>query len=346
MISFFQSSILDLSIHRVGNKLQDEGYVLSGSPIELKPEMSPLLLSYFLSPFEKVNEVFEFYHPSGDTRLNYVFDTVKKCIEAPEYFHEFSEILAKHLFEISNHPKIKSGEFYLVYFEGVQFRGDILDAVGIFKSENKETFFTVHPNMEGFNLSFEQEGISLSNMDKGCLILNDPAGLKVLTVDKNRKESSYWVDEFLQLKAVNDDYQKTSCVLSLAKEFITSTLDEEFEISATDKADLLNKSIQYFKENESFDIDEFSAEVFQNQEATTKFKKYRSIYDEEFDTQTPDSFGISDTAVKKKASQFKAILKLDKNFHIYVHGNKELIERGFDEDRSMNYYKVYFRDEA
>lgn len=41
----------------------------------------------------------------------------------------------------------------------------------------------------------------------------------------------------------------------------------------------------------------------------------------------------------------KEVLKLDKNFHIYIHGNHELIEKGFDSNKKMNYYKVYYNTE-
>jgi hypothetical protein len=42
---------------------------------------------------------------------------------------------------------------------------------------------------------------------------------------------------------------------------------------------------------------------------------------------------------------FKSILKLDKNFHIYIHGRQDLIERGFDEAKGKHFYKVYFEQE-
>lgn len=41
----------------------------------------------------------------------------------------------------------------------------------------------------------------------------------------------------------------------------------------------------------------------------------------------------------------KSVIKLDKNFHIYVHGRRDLIERGFDEEKGKKYYKVYFDEE-
>jgi hypothetical protein len=40
---------------------------------------------------------------------------------------------------------------------------------------------------------------------------------------------------------------------------------------------------------------------------------------------------IPESAVKKQARSIKSIIKLDKNFHIYVHGHRELIEQGVDE---------------
>ena len=118
------------------------------------------------------------------------------------------------------------------------------------------------------------------------------------------------------------------------------------EVSKTDKIDLLNRSINYFKEKEHFDMDEFSNQVLANEQGIESFKKFKRNYEDEYDTTVGDSFLISDSAVKKQARAFKSVLKLDKNFHIYIHGNKELIEKGYDEKMKMNYYKVYFREEA
>ena len=49
-------------------------------------------------------------------------------------------------------------------------------------------------------------------------------------------------------------------------------------------------------------------------------------------------------AVKKQARVFKSVLKLDKNFHIYIHGNRELIEQGVEKD-GRKFYKLYFESE-
>jgi hypothetical protein len=48
--------------------------------------------------------------------------------------------------------------------------------------------------------------------------------------------------------------------------------------------------------------------------------------------------------VKKQAKIYKSILKLDKNFHIYIHGNREMITKGTDPD-GRKFYKIYFENE-
>jgi len=349
MISFFEASLAELSIHRIGNKAEDELYVLSDQSLVIQDEqLKELLLQYFLGPYAKVNEIYRFFHPNDDLNLNVVYHFAEAIFEKGESFHENSQQLAKYLYEVSNHPKIKSGELYVTYFENIQIEGEVHDAIGIFKSETKEAYLKVYPENSGFALSYEQQAINISKLDKGCLIINTDKeeGYKVAVIDQtNRAEAVYWKDEFLKLKIRNDNYNQTNNVLGVYKSFVTEKLEEDFEISKADKIDLLNKSMKYFKEKESFDIDEFANEVIANAEGIESFKNFKKSYEEEFDTSIADSFDISDAAVKKQAKAFKSIIKLDKNFHIYIHGNKELIEKGYDDDRVMNFYKVYFKEE-
>jgi len=350
MISFLDADLSVLSIHHIGNKVQDEYYSLSDKALELDDEiLRSLLKQYFLKPFEKVNEAYRFYHSSADLQLNELYHYAHSIFDQNDTFHANSEDIAKHLFDTTNHPNIKSGELYVAYFKNIQFEGEVLDAIGIFKSETKDTYLKVYPQEKGFGVNYEQEAISINKLDKGCLIFNIEAGegYKVLVLDQTNRSSEavYWKDDFLKLKIRNDNYNQTQNVLGVYKNFVTEKLDSEFEISKADKIDLLNKSMKYFKEKESFDLDEFSNEVIGNSEGIASFKNYKRDYELEFDSPIADSFEIADAAVKKQARVFKSILKLDKNFHVYIHGNKDLIEKGFDEERSMNYYKIYFKEE-
>jgi hypothetical protein len=75
------------------------------------------------------------------------------------------------------------------------------------------------------------------------------------------------------------------------------------------------------------------------------FRKFDDNFRAENKLELPDTFEISAQAVKKQAKIFKSVLKLDKNFHIYIHGDRELIEQGSDPD-GRKYYKIYFKEES
>jgi hypothetical protein len=52
---------------------------------------------------------------------------------------------------------------------------------------------------------------------------------------------------------------------------------------------------------------------------------------------------VQNLVFEKQARSFKSVIKLDKNFHIYIHGDRNLIEQG--EDNKGKYYKVYYQEE-
>lgn len=350
MIYSIGTKIKQLSIHQAGNKLLDEKYKLSVHPLTIEDEtLSKVLLQYFLSPFEKVNEVYRLSHPSNNLQLNEVYHFAEMIFNNPETLHENSEQITKHLYDVSNHPKIKSGELYVVYFIDMQAEGELFEAIGIFKSESKETYLKVYPDKDGFGIQYEQEAINIKKLDKGCLIFNTEKedGYKVAVMDNTNKgsEAIYWIDEFLKLTIRNDNYNQTQNTLSIYKNFVTEKLHEIYDITKAQKIDMLNRSMNYFKEKEEFDINEFSNEVIGDAEGINSFKEYKQNYEKEYETEIADNFSISVSAVKKQSRNYKSVLKLDKNFHIYIHGNNELIEKGFDEKMNMNYYKVYFREE-
>ncbi|AQY21015.1 hypothetical protein PG310_09455 [Riemerella anatipestifer] len=47
---------------------------------------------------------------------------------------------------------------------------------------------------------------------------------------------------------------------------------------------------------------------------------------------------------KVPLASHKTIIRLDRNFHIYVHGDRKKIEQGKDE--KGKYYKIYFKEES
>ena len=337
------SVIQNLALHFVGNKQADDGVLCSKSLLDTNDEMRNILHEYFLQVF-LAEEHFHFIH-ENELKFNEVYSIVSDIFDDPESLYINSVKLAKHLYEKSDHPKIKAGEFYVVHFTDCTIAGEHCDAVGLFKSENKDTFLRVWTSMDGLDLTPEQ-GINTKKLDKGCLIYNVERenGYLVTIVDNtNRSDAHFWTDEFLHVFQKANEYFHTNTVLSLTKNFVTKELPQQFEVSKADQADLLNRSVAFFKEKETFDMDEFVNEVIEQPAVIESFHKFKDNYAQREDIEIADSFEINGAAVKKQARAFKSVIKLDKNFHIYIHGDRDLIEQG--EDERGKFYKVYYNKE-
>jgi len=347
MIQFYNSTISKCIIHFVGNKSLDEHIKFSKTIFTLSEEINYVLTNYFFRSFLKKEDFFNLYH-DVDLNLNEIYSYVSQIFEDSERFHEQSVNLAKHLYEQSTHPKIKGGEFYVVYFKNCLFEGKTIDAIGLFKSENKDTFLKVYPKGDGFEIESEK-GVNINLLDKGCLILNTEKdnGYLVSVVDNTNKgtDAKYWTDHFIHLRPREDEYFNTQRALSLCKSFVISELPKKMEVSKADQADLLNRSVSFFKEKETFNIDEFTKEVIGQPLLIDSFNKYKTEFQCERGLTSVDNFQISNSAVKKQERVFKSIIKLDKNFDIYIHGKRELIEQGID-DKGRRYYKFYYTVES
>jgi len=334
-----------ISVHKVGVKGNQELIKLSNENLNISKEISNLLVEYFIKPF-KTKEYYSFFHDS-DLRMNEVYSYVSLIFENEASLHEQSKNIAKHLYDKSTHPNIKAGEFYTVLFKDCNLDGEIVDAIGLFKSENKDTFLKVHSVDNEFEIESD-EGFNINKLDKGCLIFNTEQedGYVISIVDNTNKsaEARYWFDDFLHVNQRNDEYYKTQNALTMCKNFITQELPEQFESTKVDQADFLNKSVSFFKDNDTFNVDDFANKVIEQPEIIDSFNKYKTDFQEDYKIEIADNFDISNAAVKKQSRGFKSIIKLDKNFHIYVHGNREMIEQGVDE-KGRKYYKIYYNEE-
>jgi len=346
MIDFNSFLIEGISINKIGNKTNDELLKLSSKVAAIDEDLKKILLYYFLTPF-KSNEYYTLFHDT-DLNLNEVFTYVSSIFNNSENLHEESVHLAKHLYNQSTHPKIKSGEFYTVYFKDCIVEGTITDAIGLFKSENKDTFLKVYPQDDGFEIE-SQNGFNINKLDKGCLIYNleKDNGYIVSVIDNTNKgaEAQYWKDDFLHVKPRKDEYYNTQNVLSLCKNFVKEGLPQQFDISKADQLDFLNKSVEYFKRNQDFDMDHFTKEVIGQKEVIESFNQYKSDYEFACELAVLERFSISEAAVKKQVKSLKSVIKLDKNFHIYVHGDRDMIEHGTDEE-GRKYYKIFYNKES
>ncbi len=344
MINLKSAQLSRLCIHRIGSHGGDE-IVFSETETDLSdPLLKGLLQRYFFEGF-KDPQYYQLTHPD-DIALNKVFHYSKAIFEGRDHLYEISRDMARHLYECSDHPNIKPGDFCMVWIENCQVNGEYADAIGLFKVENKDTFLKIAAD---FSVMHDQ-GINISKIDKGCLIFNyeEEQGFLVSIVDHTNKnnEARYWKEEFLKIKPREDSFFHTQNYMRLCKNFCSEVLDKNEGIEKTDQIDFLNRSSGFFSNKETFNVREFEEEVISDPEIIDKFRGFKTRFQETDDVPMFDEFEISGQAVKTSKKVFKSVLKLDKNFHIYVHGNRSLIERGYDDGRQMHYYKLYYTEES
>jgi len=71
---------------------------------------------------------------------------------------------------------------------------------------------------------------------------------------------------------------------------------------------------------------------------------YKEDYANERDIRLAEDFKVSPAAIKSSSKIFKSVLKLDKNFSVYIHGDRRMIEKGTDE-MGRKFYKLYYTEE-
>lgn len=347
MIDVSQIQLNRLVVHLVGSAMQGESLSLSKQDISgLDEDMQNLLTSYFMQSF-KHEALFAFTH-HNNLELNEIYYASKSIFNDPSNLLKGSGDIAKHLYQCAQHPKISGGELYVAYFSNAYIEDEVVDVLGIFKSDQKSTFIKFIPDGDQPKLILDK-GSDLNKLNKGALIFNtlSSEGYIVSLVDNLGRgfDAQYWKDDFLKVTPLNTSFHQTYNYLNLCKGFVKDKIEEEMPISKADKIDLLNRSLDFFKSKKAFDQNEYNEKVLQDQKFVDLFESYKADREVEMGSLFEDTFDINETAVKQQGRIFKSVLKLDKNFHVYIHGNRTFIEKGYDQGKNLNYYKLYYREE-
>jgi hypothetical protein len=349
MINLFNTHIENLSIHRVGNISRNEDLFLSEQPYGLNDEIMPLLKEYFFKPFrDKEENYYQFAH-DVDLEYNEMYNFATELFNKPSEVHNLSKKITKHLFEQSNHPHIKNGEVYVTYFTNVSIDNNVVDAIGIFKSEIKTDFLQFEEKESNLEMVLQQ-GVNLSKLDKGCIIFNykKEEGYKILTVDSNRYDARYWLEHFLAVDAFQDENFMTKKYLKFCQDFA-----KEVVLPAEDKQQevlFMNRAINHFAKNDTFEETNFLNEVMENPEFIPEFKNYKVDKGEKYSIEDVTNFPIANNAVTDIRKKIKNIITLDTNVQIkldFINSDsaEKFVEKGWDEEKQMFYYLVYFNKE-
>lgn len=349
MINLYNTQIESLSLHKVGNKSRNEGTSISENTYKLNDEITPLIKEYFFKPFrEKEENYFQFAH-EVDLEYNEMFNLVTSVFDNPDMFHDASKNITTHLYNQSGHPHIKAGEVYVAYLKNVSIDNNVVDAIGIFKSELQSDFLQFRSNYSNLEMILQQ-GISLDKLDKGCIIFNykKEEGYKILSVDQNRYDARYWLEGFLSVDAFHDENFLTKKYLKFCQDFgkevISPAEDKKEEVM------FINRSMNYFAKNDDFEETEFLNEVISNPDLIPEFKNFKADKGEKYSIEDVSSFPISNSAVSDARKKFKNVINLDTNISIKLdfinpESAEKFIEKGWDEEKQMYYYLCYFNKE-
>ena len=331
--------------HIVGNSERSEALIFSEGYTEYTDVAEEYLIKYLLQKFNP-EDLYSF-DPDKEFSVNKVFYMAKSIFEDPTQLIHYSKELANLLYSCSNHPKIKESKFHVSVFNNLVLDDEVVSGIGMFKSQLESPFLRMVQSGGQVKISAEL-GHSINGLDKGILILNveEEYGYKCLLFDvKNpAMDTYYWKDHFLGVHAINNEFHQTSEFMKITKDFISDNMMDEFGINRADQIDILNKSVNYFKEHDRFEKNDFTEAVFVQPEMIESFNQYNDTHKQRGSVEVEDSFPISNLAVKQNSKIFKSVLKLDKNFHVYIHGDRSKIERGKDES-GRKFYKLFYERE-
>ena len=345
MIDFSNITLDKMAIHRVGNKSKAEKNFFSEKLYAPSAAIEDKLLPFFLNPLKKVEETYHFIHLENNALLSLATD----CFSNPENFLEKSSRMARHLYDQSKHPNIKPGEVFVVHFSDIQYGDEMVSGIGIFKCERKSSFMQVNLIEEELLINFQQ-GISADKLDKGCLILNveQEDGLRVLSVDNNSYDTSYWLNDFLNVTFVKDNFFHTKSYLEMVDNFSKEVLAPQMD--RQEQIQFMNDSVDYFAKHETFNFDEFAEAVapsLPKDLGTNELKHYQADYA----LADVNDFQIATNAIKTAKKKISPNIKLDTGIQIKMNmaepeASKEFVVKGFDEAKGMHFYKVYFNEEV
>lgn len=256
------AKVLKVIVHRVGNKLRDEGVHLSPIECTRSSTLDELLLRGLLAPVARNGQEFFLTHES-DINLNAVNHYARNIFSSLNNFKKSSQALAKHLYSCSGHPNIGGGEFLIIAFDGIRIDGVSQQALGLFRIENKDYYLDVAESQDVIQV-VERSGISLDKVQKGAIIMS--SGFKVFALDNLGHKTKYWIENFLKavpcrtpekcaqiagsvLKAISTKVVEPANALAFSQE-IERLLDNTESFSVSNLRDISAKYINddYFYE--------------------------------------------------------------------------------------------------
>lgn len=334
----------------VGNKFRYEGVATPTATSPPDALAEEILLATMLNPFRKMENYF--YFADGDEAENQVKVAITEIFENPAdalLSIGITKRLAHLLYEQMDFPRAIGGEFFVCKFDDIMWNGEPVSAIGLWKVNTHTNIITTNRNPQTFSMEVKL-GIDTSKVEQAALILNveSEEGYRVMAIDQFTKqgERSFWLDGFLRLRPLEDEYYFTRHLMNAVDEFVRSKAALKYGLTRPEKFALLNRISDKFKYNDEFEINDFLT-VFENEEMAKDFQSQLAAYTTAYGVHIEDAFELSPSAKKNGLKLFRTALKLDRNFTLTVTtSRKDLLQTGISEESGKRYYQVYYDDET
>jgi hypothetical protein len=346
--SFNKASLYAVSLAKVGNPLRGESLKTSKALSSFDKDDQDILTYAFLKPFLNI-EPYLFHH-HHNLELNEMNAYAKVIFSDQERFLTYSRKIARHLYDKTKHPNIKSGDLCIAFIRGIQINGQYCHAISIVKSEILTPFLDISDSDGDLQIN-TYNGISPDKIDKGCLIVDYASkdGYRVYTFDKGGNDTNFWVRDFLGARPLKDDSFKTKKYVEMCVNFTEEGLPENMR--KEDKFRLGVDAMQHFADTGNFCEESFKECILKDSALSKKFSEYRENYKDEVGEFIESDFKIDAQVAKKAGAKIKSNLHLDSGVTLkfspdFAEREAGILERGYDEKTQMNFIKVYFNEEA
>lgn len=338
MFNFTNAKLKEFIVHSL--ELESDGVTILSDTSEsvISSKLEATLLHILLSSF-RGHEYYEFFHES-ELALNELYSFSSAIFKRPQSFLSGTQKIARHLVASSQNANIKDGFLGIGFIKNILYESEMVDALVIIKFSKDSDFIQVIHKAKTFSIK-SVEGISSKQIDKACVILNKPVYPAIQILDSSTSgHTQYWRDAFLKVQPSSNSYYQTKKFLKMTNAFVSA---EENQLQKTEQIRILNNSLSYIKEVDQFDRKQYERQVLRSKDLIKSFSQFEQMNESEYG-EIGDEFSVSKAAIRKFPQRQKSVIKLDKNFHIYVHGDSSLLEVGVDND-GRKYYKLFYEFE-
>ncbi|MBK8112057.1 MAG: nucleoid-associated protein [Saprospiraceae bacterium] len=341
MINTSNAIINGVVIHRCTKEENNIVWDYSSQAIVLEEgEESETLLEHITAMYRE-----PLFHQLGT--LGPVFTASQKVFESPDLLFEESIQLSRKVGH--NLTEDINGEAYFlqVHISDILVDDELLDAMALIVMYTAPRFYKIQKKDSCFTIPTDK-GYIIAKPDKACLILpgDESNGGRVLVYESGGvKEEGFWYKDYLQLSPLGNEYSYTTDYIKMTSQFLKQRKPLEQVLDKKAGAEILERSLDYFTQNDKFEEREYKQEVFRDNTVIEAFDEYKQKWAEKNQRPLADSFEPSSEALNKQSKVFRSVIKLDKNFHIYVHGDSSKIMKGEDE-LGKKYYILYYNEES